>query len=84
MSDRFSELKLINKHNVKNLEITWTYNSGEPQDIQCNPIVVNGIIYTPISGNYIAAIDGYDGKLVWKSKKFNSSLAKKRSYILEK
>ena len=59
---------MINKKNIKNLKIAWIYNSGEPQDIQCNPIVIDGIIYTPISGNYIAAINGYDGKVIWKSK----------------
>ena len=76
-SNRFSELKLINKDNIKNLEIAWVFNSGEPQSIQCNPIVIDGIIYTPISGNYIAAIDGYNGNLIWKSKKFKSTLAKR-------
>ena len=68
---------MINKNNVHNLEIDWIFNSGEPQSIQSNPIVVDGIIYTPISGNYIAAIDGYNGKLIWKSKKFKSTLAKR-------
>jgi len=76
-SIRFSELDLINKDNLKNLEVAWIFNSGEPSDIQCNPLAVNGIIYTPIAGNYIAAINGYDGKLIWKSKKFKSSLAKR-------
>jgi glucose dehydrogenase len=76
-SNRFSELEMINKNNVHNLEIDWIFNSGEPQSIQSNPIVVDGIIYTPISGNYIAAIDGYNGKLIWKSKKFKSTLAKR-------
>ena len=35
-------LDLINKNNVKNLEIAWIYRSGEPQDIQCNPVVIDG------------------------------------------
>ena len=76
-SNRFSELKLININNIQNIEISWIFNSGEPQSIQCNPIIVDGIIYTPISGNYIAAIDGSNGKLIWKSKKFRSTLAKR-------
>ena len=76
-ANRFSELDLINVNNVKNLEIAWVFESGEPQDIQSNPVVMNGIIYTPISGNYIAAINVYNGKLIWKSKKFKSSLAKR-------
>ena len=76
-ANRFSELKLINKDNVKNLEVAWIYNSGKAQDIQCNPIVVKGVIYTPIGDNRIAAINGYNGKIIWKSKKFKSVLAKR-------
>ncbi len=76
-SNRFSELEIINKNNIQNLEIAWIFKSGEAQSIQCNPIIVDGIIYTPISGNYIAAIDGYNGNLIWKSKKYKSSLAKR-------
>jgi len=76
-SNRFSELELINTKNVHNVEIDWIFKSGEPQSIQCNPIIIDGIIYTPISGNYIAAIDGSNGNLIWKSKKFKSSLAKR-------
>ena len=76
-SNRFSELKIINKDNIKNLEIDWIFSSGEPQSIQANPIVVNGTIFTPISGNYIAALNGYNGNLIWKSKKFKSTLAKR-------
>ena len=59
------------------MEIAWVFKSGEPQSIQCNPIIVDGIIYNPISGNYIAAINGYNGNLIWKSKKYKSSLAKR-------
>ena len=69
-SNRFSEQELINAENVKNLDIAWVYKSGEPQDIQCNPIIIDGIIYTPVSGNYIVALDGYTGKEIWRSKKF--------------
>ena len=76
-SNKFSELDLINKDNIENLEIDWIFSSGEPQSIQANPVVVNGTIFTPISGNYIAAINGYNGNLIWKSKKFKSTLAKR-------
>ena len=76
-SNRFSELNLINKNNIRNLEIDWIFSSGEAQSIQANPVVMNGTIFTPISGNYIAAINGYNGDLIWKSKKFKSTLAKR-------
>ena len=77
-SNRFSNLKQINNKNASNLEIAWTFEMKEHKgDIQANPIIVNGIIYTPIAGGYIIAIDGKSGKLIWKSDKFTSSVARR-------
>lgn len=77
-SNRFSNLKIINSKNVSNLEIAWTYEmKNHYGDIQANPIVVNGVIYTPIAGGYIVAIDGKSGKLIWKSNKFTDSVARR-------
>ena len=39
--------------------------------------MVNGIIYTPITGGYIAAIDGTNGNLIWKSKQYGNFVAKR-------
>jgi len=77
-SNRFSSLKLINNKNAHNLQIAWIYRSkGQKNDIQANPIVIEGTIYTPISGGFIAAIDGSTGKIKWKSKKFGTSVARR-------
>ena len=76
-SDRFSNLKLINKNNAQNLSVAWTFLADDMQDIQANPVVVDGIIYTPISGGYIAAIDGSTGKIIWKSSKYGTFAAKR-------
>ena len=77
-SNRFSSLKKINKNNAKDLKIAWTFeHEGFLNDIQANPIVVNGIIYTPITGGYIAAIDGTNGNLIWKSKQYGNFVAKR-------
>ena len=75
-SNRFSELDFINDFNVNKLDVAWIYNSDKKINIQCNPIVVNGIVYTP-AGEHIVALDGYSGSEIWKSKKFDSSLAKR-------
>ena len=75
---RFSNLDLINNKNASNLEVAWIFKSeGFKGDIQANPIVVNGVIYTPISGGFIAAIDGESGNLIWKSKRFGNSVARR-------
>ncbi len=77
-SNRFSSLKKINNYNANNLKIAWTFeHKGFFNDIQANPIVVDGIIYTPITGGYIAAIDGENGNLIWKSEKYGNFVAKR-------
>ena len=77
-SNRFSNLDQINNQNAHNLEIAWKYESlGEKLDIQANPVIVNGIIYTPIAGGSIVAIEGSSGKLIWKSEKIGSFAARR-------
>ena len=77
-SNRFSNLKKINNNNASNLEVAWTYKIDDHKgDIQANPVIANGIIYTPIAGGYIVAVDGKSGKLLWKSIKFGNSVAKR-------
>ncbi len=77
-SNRFSNLKIINNKNASDLEIAWIFEmKNHKGDIQANPIIVNGIIYTPIAGGYIVAIDGKSGQLIWKSDKFTNSVARR-------
>ena len=77
-SNRFSNLKKINNNNASNLEIAWIFEMENYKgDIQANPIIVDGIIYTPIAGGYIVALDGKSGNLIWKSKKFGNSVARR-------
>jgi quinoprotein glucose dehydrogenase len=76
-SDRFSNLKLINKDNAKNLSVAWTFLADDIQDVQANPIVADGVIYTPVSGGHIAAINGSNGKLIWKSSHYGKFAARR-------
>ena len=66
-SNRFSELTQINPENVSKLEVAWTYHSGDgTANIQCNPIVVSGVLYTPTPGKHIAALDAATGRELWR------------------
>ena len=76
-SDRFSNLKLINKNNAQNLSIAWTFLANKMQDVQANPVINDGIIYTPISGGYLAAINGSSGELIWKSSQYGKFAARR-------
>ena len=46
----FSRLKQIHVRNVTRLEVAWTYHSGDARadnlsQIQCNPLIVDGVLY---------------------------------------
>ncbi len=62
-SARYSSLTQITAANVKDLKVAWTYHAGDGKDnIQCVPIVVDGVLYTPTPGRQIAAVDAATGK----------------------
>jgi quinoprotein glucose dehydrogenase len=68
-SRRYSSLAQISQINVTQLEIAWTYHSGDGTgNLQCNPLIVDGLIYTPTVGRNVVAIDGATGKELWRFK----------------
>jgi quinoprotein glucose dehydrogenase len=71
-SNRFSSLTAIDKTNVKDLQPAWTYHSDGGKSmrwsLQCNPIIVDGLLILPTANNEMAAIDGATGKEVWRFK----------------
>ena len=82
-SSRFSSLDLINKNNIKNLELAWIYNSKDgKKGIQANPIVYNGYVYTPTPGNFIVSLNAVTGKEVWRYKVEKGYNAAKRGLLI--
>lgn len=64
---RYSALTQINKVNVKQLAEAWTFHSGDGRgNIQCNPIVVDGVLYVPTVGRALAALDAATGRELWR------------------
>jgi hypothetical protein len=47
---RYSSLTGITRANVGQLEVAWTYDSHETGGLQTNPIVVDGVLFTPRPG----------------------------------
>jgi len=66
--NRYSPLKQITAANVKNLEVAWMYDAAPTRkgDIQCQPIVVNGVLYATTPDGKVFALDGATGKELWK------------------
>jgi quinoprotein glucose dehydrogenase len=75
--NRYSSLKQINLKNVQDLEVAWIYNSADApvadgskhrqeHEIQCQPIVVHGILYGTNGTLKLFALQAATGKEMWK------------------
>jgi quinoprotein glucose dehydrogenase len=66
---RFSALDQINRENVKNLQIAWTYHSRDgSNNIQCNPVIANGVMFAPTPGKFLVAVNAETGAELWRFK----------------
>jgi quinoprotein glucose dehydrogenase len=68
---RYSTLTQINTQNVKQLKIAWTYRSGDFSDSlkttnECNPVVVDGIMYASTPQLKLIALNAATGKELWR------------------
>lgn len=65
---RYSKLEQINKDNVKNLQVKWTFSTGVLRGHEGGPLVIGDVMYvhTPFP-NIVYALDlNNDGKILWK------------------
>lgn len=72
-STRYSSLEQINRRNVHLLQEAWRHqsNDGDADDdgwrgIQCNPIIVDGIMYAPTAGRALVALHADSGAEIWR------------------
>ncbi len=76
---QYSQLEKVNKENVNQLQVAWTYESGDADtvknrtQIQCNPIVVDGVLYATSPSLKAFALDAATGKQIWKYEPDKSS-----------
>ena len=64
---RYSPLTQINRSNVSQLQVAWTYDCNEgPGGTQSQPIVVDGVLYAVTSQHNVVALDAATGKPIWK------------------
>lgn len=65
---KYSKLTQITPANVSRLKTVWRYDSGDEfqgSEIQCNPIIVNGVLYATTPKLRVIALDAGTGKLIW-------------------
>lgn len=64
----YSGLKQIDTSNVSRLQLAWTYNTHDNignSSIQCNPLIVDGILYGVSPRQKIFALDARTGAQRW-------------------
>ena len=71
----FSPLRQISKENVRQLRVAWVYHTGNRNDavkssIECNPLVVNGVMYVTSPVLEVIALDPATGREIWKYNPF--------------
>jgi quinoprotein glucose dehydrogenase len=62
---QYSSLTQINRTNVKQLKVAWSYPTGDGNKYLFNPIVVDGTMYVLAHDHSIVALDAATGKELW-------------------
>jgi quinoprotein glucose dehydrogenase len=70
-SSNYSQLDQINTSNVNRLKPAWTFAISDmpagsrPSVSQCNPIIVDGVLYATSARQWAYAVDAATGKQLW-------------------
>src|SRR5262245_3570735 len=70
-NSHFSPLTQINTRNVANLQVAWTCHTGGARpdgrsQIQCNPLIVDGVLYGTSPELVLFAVEAATGKELWR------------------
>ena len=65
-NDHYSALNQINKSNVAQLKVAWTYDTDEDGVMATNPLVAGNVLYAFTPTQKVIALDAATGKLLWK------------------
>ncbi len=66
---RYSPLTQVSKENVRQLQVAWTYTSGDhftASEMQSNPVVVDGVLYATTPTMQVVAVNAATGTELWK------------------
>jgi len=77
--DLYSSLDQINRDNVSELEVAWTYETGDVAEYQANNLIIDGVLYTPTPSRKVVALDAATGKEIWKWDPANERSGKGRA-----
>lgn len=69
-SIHYSQLTQINRNNVKNLKVAWTFDTGDStskakREFESNPLIINGVLYGLSPKVKVFALNAATGKEIW-------------------
>ncbi len=68
-ASHYSTLTQITAANVPQLKVAWTWRSGEARpdtsQIQCNPLVIDGVLYGTTPQMKLVSLDAGNGQELW-------------------
>lgn len=75
---QYSSLTQVDTANVKQLQVAWVYHTGDADtvhnsQIQCNPIVADGVLYGTTPQMKLFAVDAATGKEKWSFNPFDTT-----------
>ncbi len=73
-ASRYSSLEQITPENVNQLQVAWEYHSGdatERSQIQCQPIIIDSILYATTPKLNLVALHVETGKEIWRFDPFD-------------
>src|SRR5437879_4942591 len=62
----YSALKQITKDNVANLQLQWSIQLPGRSELESEPLVIDGILYTSGQPGTVLALDAKTGKQIWE------------------
>ena len=65
-NNHYSGLTQINRQNVKQLQVAWSFDTGEEGGLQTSPIIVDGVLYGITPTQKVFALNAGSGALLWK------------------
>jgi quinoprotein glucose dehydrogenase len=83
----YSSLTQVDTDNVKQLTVAWQYHTGDADtanhsQIQCNPVMVEGVLFGVSPKMKLFAADAKTGKEKWVFNPFDSMTNDKRTFFI--
>src|SRR5262249_30288665 len=83
----YSSLTQLDTNNVSELQVAWEYHTGDMDtanhsQIQCNPVIVDGILYGTSPQLKLFALDAATGKSKWVFNPIDSIEINKKAFFV--